>query len=612
LSRAHGKRRVGVGPRRGSAWRRSGATIALAMASSAAALAAGHGARHGADHLTYHGTPQRTGWYDGERALTPASVSSPAFGQLWESAPLDAANGTPARLFASPLYVDRVAIADPAGTRRVHSVVFAASTTGYVYAINAFRAGAVEPGTVLWRTRLTATPCARATYGILGTPVIDPRRQRIYVTACETDRGWRVHALDLSSGREAQGWPLPIDADAVNGPGVNANGANRFPAGVANLQRGALNLSPDRSRLFVTFGGEPISGWLLAIDTQRARIVSAFSASAATDEGVGGMWSAGGPAVDARGDVYVATGSSVVNTLAGKGIAGVYPDSAGNWGQSVLRLSIGRSAGFRLTGTYTPFNYCQSGAQDIDLGSGSPVLVDLRAGESLTPRLLALGGTKQGNAYLLDRDHMPGSLVRRQPCADDPAQDGSLLAPDPQPHFGTRGPLNVFGPYTDRFGMGDRAKSRSTPAYFRSAAGERYLFLTGGNRPAEDSGVSIAPSVVRLRIEARPGAPAYLRIDRTNPDLVLQNPGSPFVSSNGGHDGIVWILDPNKPRTAALYGADAPQPVLYALDAQTLQLLWKSAPGQLGTSGKYNEPIVSRGIVFVGTDRIQAFGLRGG
>ena len=46
----------------------------------------------------------------------------------------------------------------------------------------------------------------------------------------------------------------------------------------------------------------------------------------------------------------------------------------------------------------------------------------------------------------------------------DAAKDGSLLAPTPQPQFGTRGPLNVFGPPTDRYGMGDLAKSRSTPA----------------------------------------------------------------------------------------------------------------------------------------------------
>jgi mono/diheme cytochrome c family protein len=46
------------------------------------------------------------------------------------------------------------------------------------------------------------------------------------------------------------------------------------------------------------------------------------------------------------------------------------------------------------------------------------------------------------------------------------------------------------------------------------------------------------------------------------------------------------------------------------VDATSLALLWRSEPGWLRTSGKYNEPAIVRGTVFVGTDRIQAFGLR--
>jgi mono/diheme cytochrome c family protein len=93
------------------------------------------------------------------------------------------------------------------------------------------------------------------------------------------------------------------------------------------------------------------------------------------------------------------------------------------------------------------------------------------------------------------------------------------------------------------------------------------------------------------------------------PDIVLQNPGSPVVTSRRRRDAIVWVLDPDKPRSAALYGADAPRPVLYAVDAETMALLWRSPAGQLHTSGKYNEPVIARGTVFVGTDRLQAFGL---
>ena len=40
-------------------------------------------------------------------------------------------------------------------------------------------------------------------------------------------------------------------------------------------------------------------------------------------------------------------------------------------------------------------------------------------------------------------------------------------------------------------------------------------------------------------------------------------------------------------------------------------MLWRSAPGELPTSGKYNEAAFGGGLVFVGTDRVQAFGAGG-
>ena len=84
---------------------------------------------------------------------------------------------------------------------------------------------------------------------------------------------------------------------------------------------------------------------------------------------------------------------------------------------------------------------------------------------------------------------------------------------------------------------------------------------------------------------------------------------SPVVTSLNRKNAVVWVFDVNVPRSASLYGEDPPKPVLYAVDAVSMELLWRSAPGQLYPSGKYNEPLVTDGKVFVGTDRIQIFGL---
>ncbi len=561
------------------------------------------------DKLTYHVDRARSGWNSLETVLTPANVASPRFALQWSTPPLDPFAATPARLFATPLYVASVNMSVAGRKRQGLSVIYAASATGFVYAINARTRGRVPAGAQLWRRQLTSQPCRRGSLGLLGTPVIDLRRQRLYVSFCDDQDLWQAAALDLRDGQTIAGWPVRLDAETINAPGINRNGVNRFPATFAHVQRSALNLSPDGSRLYVSFGGEPTSGWLLALDTLQPRVASAFSATRKTAEGVGGMWAAGGPAVDGRGHVYISTGSSVLNTLADMGVAGVFPDSPGNWGQSVIELTDSRDRGMALAGTYTPFNYCQAGSRDMDLGASSPTLVDLAANRSATPRLLALGGAKQGNAYLLDREHLPGNLTQRQPCSDDAASDRSLLAPEPQPQFGGRGPLNIFGPYTERDAMGDQARSRSTLAHFRNAAGFDYLFATGSAKTGAAQNVSTAPSLVRLQIMSRPEQPSYLRVDQTQESMVLQNPGSPIVSSHGARSAIVWILDSNKPRSASLYGLDAPQPVLYAVDAESLRLLWRSRPGELLPSGKYNEATVADGLVIVGTDRIQVFGL---
>lgn len=562
------------------------------------------------DKLTYHVDAARTGWNAAERELTPANVASGRFGLLWESAQLDSAGTVPPRLFATPLYVHDLEMADGAAPRGRYDVIFAASSTGYAYAISAREAGAVKPGAILWRRQLTMRPCMRGTYGVLGTPVIDRRARRIYLAFCDETDLWGATALDLRTGEPLPGWPIRLTGATVNLPGVRRNGETRFPDKLPYLQRSALNLSPDGSRLYVTFGGEPTPGWVLSIDTARPRVASAFSATARTEEGVGGMWGAGGPAVDRDGQLYVSTGSSVLNTLAGMGVAGVFPDSPNNWGQSVIRLADSKTGGLTLTGTYTPFNYCQVGARDMDLGSSTPVLIDLSPADTSTPRLLALGGGKQGNAYLLDRARMPGDLVKRQSCSSDASSDRSLLAPEPQPQFGRPGPLNVFGPYTESNGMGDQARSRTTLAWFGDAAGRHFLFLTGSAKQTEESTVSVPPGLVRVRVVTRPGRPAFLRLDAAQMELVFQNPGSPIVTSNGARDAIVWVLDENKPRSASLYGSDAPQPVLYAVDARTMAVLWKSPAGELKSSGKYNEPTVVNGQVIVGTDRIQVYGLR--
>jgi outer membrane protein assembly factor BamB len=594
------------------------AGIALGLGMAGAGLAPGVAGclqRQTPINITmFHGDRARLGWNAAETELSPVHVSGPAFGPIWSSPPVDSVTldgrTYPPRLYATPLYVDGLAL-----TRGPHAgahlgIVFAASSNGRVYAISASASrcagGRVAPGTILWRTRLAEPAIAPGLdggvlIGVLSTPIIDltTRPARLYVTAMDVHGGWRAFALDLATGDVLRGWPVAIN-EATLAP-VNRNGPARFAAAAEVSQRAALALSPRGDVLYLGFGsyrgGGP--GWLVAVNTRRPGLLSAFAgAPTMTATSNAGIWGAGGPAVDREGRVYMTTGNSPADSGPAPGV----------WGNSLLQWS----PSLALLGAYTPFNACVLDRYNMDLGASSPVILpDLADSRTTTPRLLAFGG-KQGTVYLVSRSGLAGGVDRRPACQAEAREDRSLLPPEAQPQFGMRGPLHVFGPYTERHGQLDHARMRTTPAYFRDPSGTSYLFVTGASKATADSAISVAPGLVRLRVVTPTGAPAYLAVDGREMRTTLVNPGSPVVTSNGGRDAIVWVLDPSQPRTAPLVGPEGSvaRPVLHAFDAFTLERLWRSAPGDLEVGGKYSSPTVGRGMVIVGTDRIQAFGLR--
>ncbi len=550
-------------------------------------------------HIGFHAGPARDGWF--RDVATPAAADlDDTFGEVWQSPRFADHGAHPPRLYASPLFLAEVAIDGGQHRGRRFDAVLAATSNGDVYLVNAARREDVAAGRILWHRKLGA-PCALqpapldgVATGILSTPVVDRARGVAYVTHCDLKQRWQAYAVRLGDGALIDGWPVRLDEARMNAVNRNA-GPRRVPPRRKfdyRVQRAALALSPDGNVLHVGFG-ETETGWLAAVDTRAKTLASAFSTQAMPHRGAGGIWGSGGPAVDADGTVFVATGTGY----------GGYTDAARDWTQSVLALRFERGQ-YRLIGTYTPFNHCLTAKNDIDLGSGGVALLPtLRGGR----RLLAVGG-KQGNVYLLDRTRLPGGLQRRPACDTPSSADGSLLPPEAQPQFGARGPLSVFGPYSEEDGAMDIARSRSVPAVFVDADGRARLFVTGGTRPGIGQARSIPPSLVRLDVVEDTDAP-YLRIAAREMRTALGNPGSPVVT--GRRQPLVWVLDENAPRSALLAGEASPRPVLHAFDGDTLRRLWSSADGVLQTSGKYNAPAFGAGLVFVGSDRIQAFGAGG-
>ncbi|WP_394842268.1 hypothetical protein LZC95_34970 [Pendulispora brunnea] len=607
---------------------------------------------HGLQKPMYHGNRERLGWNDTEDVLTPAAVQGGHFQPLWNSAPFDGAKiegqEFVGRAYASLLYADDIHIRGGVYDGAVASVVYGATSNGWVYAVNAFEAPcaarSIAPGAFLWRTR-TVTPAVAPTLdgrtaapaysgiavGTLSTPILDleARPPRLYVTAQDTVPGgfpvWKAFALDAESGAILPGWPVVMSRAEMEK--ANKNGPAYFDDDARIVsQRGALALSPDRERLYVTFAGyyDGAVGWIAAIDTHAPAIAASFSGApdtASNPDGSrdrhanAGMWAPSGPAVTPDGHVLMSTGNTEYELT--------QRAEPRTWGNSVLRWT----RDLDLEATYTPYNYCPLDQGDVDVGGSSLVLLpELSAIAPKTPHLMTVAG-KQGVVYLLDADHLPANTERRPACSiqwDDASRDLSLLPPEPDGTYCdvpthdpctpaahsdrcVRGPLLAFGPAGDIAAV-DHAKMRTTPAFFRAKDGAAYLYVAGTTKAALCSIDAVPPSVLRLRIASANGT-AYLARDGADTELRLVNPGSPVVSSHGGEAPVVWVVDQNALRTQPLLDPNTPHPVLVALDGTSLRVLYRSGPSDLFVGGKYVTPVVAHGRVFVATDRVQAFGV---
>ncbi|MBU6410408.1 MAG: hypothetical protein KGR98_08465, partial [Verrucomicrobia bacterium] len=367
--------------------------------------------------LTYHNNNARTGANTNETQLTLANVNTNTFGLLMKY-PVDG------YIYGQPLFVPGVNIPGK-GPR---DVVYVATENDSVYAFNADSNTGPGKG-LLWLDSLgqgvnVATNHefgGRSHHGVLldmvpqvgitATPVIDPVSQTIYVvaltrvaTATSTNFYQYLHALDLATGAEKPGSPVLVHASC---PGTGMDSANGVVTFVTRQQNERCAFTLAGGILYLAYGSyadtDPYHGWVLGYDPTSLQLLpnyvfnvtpNATKAVFGPHAGEGGLWNAGGGlCVDARGNLYfeVANGSFDANT------------GGGDYGDSFVKLSTSR--GLAVADYFTPFNQATLQAGDVDLGSGSPVLLPDDAGSAAHPHLL-LGGGKESKLYLVDRDDM--------------------------------------------------------------------------------------------------------------------------------------------------------------------------------------------------------------
>jgi hypothetical protein len=390
--------------------------------------------------------------------------------------------------------------------------------------------------------------------GITATPVIDRSRGpngTIYVVAMSKNASGsyfqRLHALDVATGAELLGGPTTVQA-SYPGTGDGSSG------GLVIFSPGQYE---ERASLLL-LNGILYTGWTSHCDIRPyTGWVIGYSASTLQQSGVlnltpngseGSIWMSGaGLAADSLGNIYFLDANGDFDTNLN---ASGFP-SNGDLGNAFIKLS---TAGTLTVADYfATFDTVQKSASDTDLGSGGAVVLpDLNDAAGRT-RHLAVGGGKDGNVYVVDRD----SMGKFSPTTNNNYQElqGAL-------------PGGVF----------------SMPAYFNNTI---YYGPVGNTIRAF--------SITNALLSSTP-------VGQTSNSFGY--PGAtPGISAHGTTNAILW---------AAENGNTA---VLHAYDANNLsnELYNSNQAGtrdQFGAGNKFITPTVVNGKVYVGTTNgVAVFGL---
>ena len=276
-------------------------------------------------------------------------------------------------VYAQPLYLD-----DGPGGR---PAVFVVTESDNVYALDA------STGVVIWHKQvgtpmpLSGLPCGNIDpLGITGTPVIHlPSRQLFFDAMTTPDGGTTakhlIFALDVDTGKVKSGWPVDVNARA-------SFAGTAFNSKVQN-QRGALAVVG--GILYVPYGGLAADcgvfhGWLVGVPLNNPANVVVWATAAAG----GGCWAPSGVASDGA-HPFIATGNT-------------FGASTWSGGEAILRFQSGPVFSGKTSDYWSPLNWQSLDAQDLDIGSSGPVLVDL---PGAAPSQLAIALGKDGNVYVL-------------------------------------------------------------------------------------------------------------------------------------------------------------------------------------------------------------------
>ncbi len=507
--------------------------------------------------LTYHNNNQRTGFDPLETTLTLVNVNSGSFGKVG----FLAADG---KVDAEPLYVSNLLV-----NGEGHNVVYIVSEHDTIYAYDA------DDGTLLWQTTALLsgeTPsddlqCSSLTpeIGISATPVIDPAKGPhgvIYFVGMSKDAKGikginsyhqRLHALDLTTGIEMFGGPVEIQARYPGTGDDSQNGYVIFDPRQYFVRAGLLEVDDD---LYFGFASHcdyrPYTGWLMKYSASTLAQLSVLNVTPNGNSGA--IWqSGGGLAADSDGYVYFLDANGTFDTtLNGKG----FPIN-GDFGNAFIKVSGSHSAitgALQVVDYFTMYDTVDESNNDVDLGSGGPVVVDVPSGHNFSQANLVVGAGKDASIYVANRNNMG--------------------------KWNSNNNNNIYQEVMNTSPYG----SWSPPAFFNNT-----LYYGG----VADN-IKAWPFVLG-RLTDQPSSQT---------SITFTYPGTtPSISANFAQDGILWAIENTTPAVLHAYNALDLTQELYNSNQQ-------GSRDQFGPGNKFITPMIANGRVYVGTQTgVAVFGL---
>jgi outer membrane protein assembly factor BamB len=496
------------------------------------------------DVTTFHYDLARTGLNAKETILTPANVNSNQFGKV-------GLYNMDGKVDAQPLYLANVPI-----NNKFHNVIYAATEHGSLYAFDA------DAGTQIWQLSLLGTGetpsddhgCSQISpeIGISATPVIDRKQGpngTIFAIATSKDTvgGYhhRLHALDLTTGAEI-GTPTEVSA-TYPGTGDNTQNGNVVFDPAQYAERSALLLLNGTVYTGWTSHCDRglYTGWIMAYSESTLQPTQLLNL---TPNGhMGSIWMSGnGMAADSNGFIYVLDANGTFDVdLDMNG----FP-SKGDYGNAMLKLSTANGK-LAVADYFNMYNTQSLSSQDLDLGSGGPLLLPDQTDSQGIVHHLIVGAGKDKNIYLADRDN----LGKFNPATNP--MDNNIYQELPGANLGL-----VY----------------SSPAYFNGV-----LYY------AADNDMLKAYPMTNAKMATTPSSVSPTKFSHPGP--------TPTISANGTQNGIVWALDSNTNAAAILHAYD-PANLAHELYNSTQA---PSGRDSFGAGNKFITPMIVNGKVYIGT-----------